>query len=68
VRFVRPLTLHQGYFPCSDTTIGSLLLVVFYGAVLGVGAKVRALRAALFFSLTSLRPHRCVSCVLWSFR
>jgi hypothetical protein len=29
----------DGYFPCSDTTIGNLLLVVFYGCVLGVGAK-----------------------------
>jgi hypothetical protein len=32
-------TCVEGFFPCSDTTIGNLLLVVFYGAVLGVGAK-----------------------------
>ncbi len=29
----------SSFFPCSDTVVGNLLLVLFYGAVLGVGAK-----------------------------
>ena len=40
-----------GYFPCSESTIGSLLLVVFYGAILGVGAKLISDGAELVLDL-----------------